>query len=787
MKISQAVLQSYIRKIPRYFVIALIFSSLFSINSVFASVETNYEPIKIGILAYRPKAETLARWKPLESYFNKKIPQRKFNIETFTLSDLSNAVATRQIDFVLTNPGHYIQLKEQYNLSSPLASLIKQTKQHTLSAFAGVIFTLATRSDITQLKDLQNQRIAATKTVSLGGYQMQSFALYQAGLPLPKPEQLIITGMPHDNVVDAVLNGQADVGFIRTGVLEALQQERNLNLSLFKIINKQNIPSFPYLLSTRLYPEWPIAALPHTNSELAAHFTAALLLFHDHDEKINGVKGFNIPMDYSPVENFLRTLRAPPFDTAPGFTLLDIWQRYKLAIITATLSLLFILVLSLYLLIFNKRIIQQRQQIAEKSEQQGALLEALAEGVYGLDNQGRCTFINPAALKLLGYIEGEILGNHAATLFHRHRFHKCPAMETLLDGKTRHAEEVFARKDDRLITVAVNIAAIHLSGVNLGAVVAFRDITQEKQITDRNKMLVTALEASQTSIVITDIHANIEWVNPAFEKLSGYQSTEVIGHKPPELIKTGKQGSHFYKALWDTILSGTPWHGEIINHRKDGSLYDEELNISPVIDEKGKIQHFIVSKNDISERKQIERRIKHLAEHDILTGLPNRALLSDRLEQALHVAKRNKEHLGLIFLDLDKFKPINDDYGHAIGDLLLQEVALRITDCIRESDTVARIGGDEFIILLPTIESQNDALMVAEKIRYVLNLPFDCQEHSLSIAASLGVASYPEHGQEQISLVKSADIAMYYAKELGRNNVQIFTQKMLEDSANQKA
>jgi len=786
MRIFQAVLRSYIKKMPYYFVIALIFSSLFSINSIFASVETNYEPVKIGILAYRPKAETLARWKPLENYFHEKIPQRNFTVEAFTYSDLGNAVATRQIDFVLTNPGYYIQLKEQYNLSSPLASLIKQTKQHTLSAFAGVIFTLATRNDITQLKDLQNQRIATTKTASLGGYQMQSFALYQAGLPLPKPEQLIITGMPHDNVIDAVLSGQADIGFVRTGVLEALQQEHNLDLSLLKIINKQNIPSFPYLSSTRLYPEWPIATLPHIDPELAAHFTAALLLFHDHDGKVNGVTGFNIPMDYSPVEDILRALRAPPFDTAPHFTLLDIWQRYKLAIITTTISLLLTLVLSLYLFIFNKRITQQRQQIAEKSEQQGALLEALAEGVYGLDNQGRCTFINPAALKLLGYIEDEVLGNHAATLFHSHRFHKCPAMETLLDGKTRHAEEVFACKDGRLISVAVNVAAIHLSDASLGAVVAFKDITQEKKITDRNKMLVTALEASQTSVVITDTHANIEWVNPAFEKLTGYQSTEAIGHNPSELIDSGKQGSQFYKALWNTILSGTPWHGEIINRRKDGSLYDEELNISPVIDEKGNIQYFIAAKNDISERKQIERRIKHLAEHDTLTGLPNRALLSDRLEQALHTAKRNQEHLGLIFLDLDKFKPVNDDYGHATGDLLLQEVATRISNCLRESDTVARIGGDEFIVLLPTIDSQNDAFMVAEKIRHALNLPFNCQKHMLSIAASLGVASYPEHGEDEISLAKSADIAMYYAKELGRNNVQTFTQKMLEDSASRQ-
>jgi hypothetical protein len=167
---------------------------------------------------------------------------------------------------------------------------------------------------------------------------MQSFALFQAGLPLPKPEQLLITGMPHDNVVDAVLNKQADIGFVRTGVLEALQQEHNLDLSRLKIINKQNIPSFPYLLSTRLYPEWPIAALSHIDSHLANQFTAALLLFHNSTEKVSGVIGFNIPM-YAPVEGILRTLRAPPFDSAPHFTLLDIWKRYPFQIIIATIAL----------------------------------------------------------------------------------------------------------------------------------------------------------------------------------------------------------------------------------------------------------------------------------------------------------------------------------------------------------------------------------------------------------------------------------------------------------------
>jgi diguanylate cyclase (GGDEF)-like protein/PAS domain S-box-containing protein len=194
----------------------------------------------------------------------------------------------------------------------------------------------------------------------------------------------------------------------------------------------------------------------------------------------------------------------------------------------------------------------------------------------------------------------------------------------------------------------------------------------------------------------------------------------------------------------------------------------------PLRREDGSIHALCGISTDITERKDIEEHMKHMAQYDALTHLPNRALFEDRLHQAISAAQRNKEHLALMFIDLDKFKPVNDTYGHGIGDLLLKEVATRIQDCLRDSDTAARIGGDEFVILLPAIESAVDASKVGEKIRISLNQPFVLAGNTLRIGSSIGVAVYPQHGSNEKLLVKSADIAMYHAKKNGRNNVKIY-------------
>lgn len=524
----------------QFFFLSVLLWFFIPVSSLLAALVIDLEPVKIAVLAYRPKPETLTRWKPLESYFKEKIPERNFVVVPLNYDELNEAIATRQVDFILTNPGHYIQAKANYNLSSPLASLLKQDGDLVLSAFAGVIFTLSDREDINEQRDIVGKRIAVTKTASLGGFQMQSFALFTKNLPLPDEKNILLTGMPHDNVVDAVLAGRAEVGFVRTGVLESLQLDKRVDLSRIKIINAQAVPDFPYQFSTRLYPEWPFVAMSHIDQELAIHFTAALLLLHDHEvHKVLGIKGFQIPMNYSSVEDVLRALRYPPFEAAPAFTLHDIWHRYLMQIIVAVFLLLLVIFLGLALFSSNRRLISQKQEIIAEADKHRVLLSSLIEGVYGVDSKGYCIFINPAALNLLGYTELEVLGKNQHKLFHLAHdnegdlklssAHQCPVLQTVLDGITRKSEEIFSRKNGDTFYVMINVASMQLSDAKRGAVVTFRDVSLEKKMAARDEMLVAALEAVQSSVVITDREARVEWVNPAYEKLTGYGYSEVKG------------------------------------------------------------------------------------------------------------------------------------------------------------------------------------------------------------------------------------------------------------------
>ena len=304
---------------------------------------------------------------------------------------------------------------------------------------------------------------------------------------------------------------------------------------------------------------------------------------------------------------------------------------------------------------------------------------------------------------------------------------------------------------------------------------AIRHAVVRQKLESRLRLFEAALNSAANGIVITDVSATVVWANPAFTRMTGISLVEAVGNKPSEMLNAGQQDAEFYHRMWETILDGRVWSGEVVNRRKDGSLYDEALTISPVTDINGRIQHFVAIKQDISERKATEERVQHLAHHDQLTDLPNRALLSDRLSQALAQVRRDRATLALMFLDLDQFKPVNDTLGHDVGDLLLKEVALRLKACVpRETDTVARLGGDEFVILLAQIERAMDAVLVAGKVLAALKRPFLIGPHALDISVSIGIAVYPQHGDDVGQLLKNADTAMYYAKKAGRNCYRFF-------------
>lgn len=302
------------------------------------------------------------------------------------------------------------------------------------------------------------------------------------------------------------------------------------------------------------------------------------------------------------------------------------------------------------------------------------------------------------------------------------------------------------------------------------------------------KLHDAALAASANAIIIADRQAVVQWANPAFSELSGYTLEETVGSNMRDLVRSGEHGPEFYVELWTTLLDGRVWHGEVINKRKDGTLYPEEMTITPVRLDSNEITHFIAVKQDISERRQAEAQIYNLAFFDALTRLPNRRLLNDRLDQAMAGSKRSGRYGALMFMDLDNFKPLNDAHGHEVGDLLLQEVAHRINSCVREMDTVARFGGDEFVVMLRELDANMPASIiqagiVAEKIRVVLAEPYSLTiqadgsakskvEHRCT--SSIGVVLFRDHEATSTDLIKWADLAMYQAKTAGRNLVRFF-------------
>jgi len=291
------------------------------------------------------------------------------------------------------------------------------------------------------------------------------------------------------------------------------------------------------------------------------------------------------------------------------------------------------------------------------------------------------------------------------------------------------------------------------------------------------RLYATVFTNATEGMTITDADSRIVAVNPAFTVISGYRPDEVIG-QTPAVLNSGQQGPDFYREMWNELLANGQWQGEIWNRRKDGGIFPEWLSISAVRDDQGAVSHYIGIFNDISERKQSEARIHHMAHHDVLTGLPNRLLLEDRVSQAMLKSKRSSRPMALVFIDLDRFKNINDTLGHDVGDQLLVQAAQRGLSVLRDTDTLSRQGGDEFVVVLPELEHRQDAMHVTRKILAALCQPYLLAGHELTVSGSAGIALYPDDGQTVSELLRKADAAMYRAKEEGRNTFRFFSSEI---------
>ncbi len=303
------------------------------------------------------------------------------------------------------------------------------------------------------------------------------------------------------------------------------------------------------------------------------------------------------------------------------------------------------------------------------------------------------------------------------------------------------------------------------------------DITDRRLAEQRLSQWAAAFENISEGVIITDTRGRIQDVNRAFCNITGYSRDEVTG-QTTSFLHSGRHEAAFYQAMWATLRSAGKWQGEIWNRRKNGEVFPEWLSISPVSNEQDELTNYVGVFADITTIKESERQLLHLAHHDPLTGLPNRLLFSARLEHTLQQAKRVPATIGLLFLDLDRFKNVNDSLGHALGDELLTQAAHRLRSCVRQQDTVARLGGDEFIVILQNLASARDAGAVAEKILAALQQPFALTGHEVTVTASIGISLCPDDGQESNTLLRNADAAMYRAKELGCNSYAYYTPEL---------
>jgi diguanylate cyclase (GGDEF)-like protein/PAS domain S-box-containing protein len=917
--------------------IATLFLLLLSVPAFTAPAES---PLRLGVLAFRPKAQAMQQWQPLARHIEKSLG-RRVQLTVYNYPDLNAAVQQKAVDIVLTNPGHYVLLRRRFDISAPLATQITRTGKYELSSFGGVIFTRADETAINSLADLSGKLIAATDIDSLGGYQMQAFELLEAGLPLPSKSTLIDTGMPHDRVAEAVLAGRADAGFVRSGVLESLVIENKLDLARIKILHQQNQPTFPYIVSTRLYPEWPVAVMPQVDEKIARRLTVALLSLSSSSAAAQaaGISGFATPSDYSGVEDVLRKLRIPPFDNVPEFTLTDLWKKYSDRILAFLIFLLVIFsAMGAGLLVQNRREKHTQQRFITLFEYSPEPMWIIVNdyiidcnkavlAIFGVDNKSSllnhrpgdftpevqpdgensrvkiARLINAAEagqaqrfewvllkadasrlnvvislthIKLSGQsavlaVGHDITERKKAEMRERHRNHVLEMLTTktslakvldtiasdmeainptlkcnilLLDDDGKHLRHGAAPSFPAFFNQALDGLAIgpgvaacgtaaytgeriiiediethpywtpfielarkaelgacwsqpirSAQGKVLGTVAlyhrhAYKPTPGDLQLIE-DEAILAALAIEQTKaeeklqlaaivfeharegIMITDPTGNIIEINDTFTLITGYSRQEALGQNP-RLLQSGQHGPEYFAEMWRALTQGNHWSGETWNRRKNGELFAVMQSISVVRNSDGNTQNYVSMFVDITPMKHHQQQLEHIAHYDSLTNLPNRVLLADRLQHAMAQSQRRNLSLAVVYLDLDGFKSVNDQHGHDIGDALLIALSVRMKAALRDGDTLARIGGDEFVAVLVDLERNQDWEPVLARLLQAAADQVIMGKILLQVSASIGVTLYPQDKMDADQLMRHADQAMYIAKQSGKNRYHLF-------------
>ena len=603
----------------KYFVQRLVLI-VFLVSMAYPSVQAyGAEPVKIGVLAFRPKPQTLAQWQPLAAVLKQTMPERDFVIEAFDYAGLDQAVASRQLDFVLTNSGHYVFLKKRSGLSSPLATVIALNKNSQPSpVYGGVIFTRAGQADINTLQDIKGKTVATVTLESFAGYQMQAYELSRLGIRMPQEVKLVTTGMPHDKVVEAVLAGQAEVGFVRTAVLEGMASNGKLDFKQLKILNSQNLPGFTQQLSTHLYPEWPFAAMPQTDEDLARHVAAVLFTLGDNTAATHTMEihGFTVPADYSAVEELLRELRLPPYDFAPRFTLYDVWSHYRWQIVGALGAAGLIVLLGMRLFFANRRLVvkqdlllQQQQRIEEDEEKFRTVADYTFDWEYWQGPQDEILYMTPSCEQVTGYSRAEFIANPDLLkhLIHSDDRHLMAAHRHDIDNQEDGTLDFrIVRRDGGIRWIEHICHPVWNSDeVFKGRRVSNRDITGRLEAEEARSQLSVIIERSLNEIYLFDAETlRFKHVNQGALKNIQYTLEELKGMTPVDIKPLVTETS--FRAMIQPLLADEQdvLVFETVHRRADGSLYPVEAHLQLV--GSGQQRTFLAVIFDITKRKHLE-------------------------------------------------------------------------------------------------------------------------------------------------------------------------------------
>lgn len=427
----------------------------------------------------------------------------------------------------------------------------------------------------------------------------------------------------------------------------------------------------------------------------------------------------------------------------------------------------------------QEKLFQSEKEAKSKTE---SILQNVFDGIITFDSDGIIKTYNKSAEKMFGYDNEFIIGKHVSIIIKPEK--NKTKTNTFDSGLLKYNEILHSSLRNAIgKTVSHDKFPVDISvsdmpdKYNQTFTAVIRDMSGRKKIENKMKILSSAIEQTADSVIITDQMGVITYVNSAFEKMTGYSKSEALG-KSPNIVKSGNHNREFYRNLWLNINEGNVFIDTFINRKKDGELYYEEKTITPLIDDSGNITQYVSTGKNITERMKAQDRLNYLAYHDVLTGLPNRMLLAERMSQEIKRAKRLKTKAALLFIDIDRFKNVNDTLGHYIGDELLTKVAIRLREEIRSGDTVARLGGDEFGLLLTDIKHESAVTDFSEKLLVSLSKSYNVDGNELYATASIGICLFPDDGDTDVKLLKNADAAMYKAKEGGKNTFKYYSHEM---------